>query len=89
MHNAIVRTGCLLEEVGRQATGIAAAMLAARTLMMTTSLGRNVVLHANHAIIMVMVGNNRHYQHNHADEKQEISNVPFLFHSSIFDGRQR
>ena len=64
-------------------------MLTARALMTTTPLVRYVVLHTNHTVVVVMMRNNRYCQHNHADEKQEISNVPFLFHPSIFDGRQR
>jgi hypothetical protein len=71
------------------AAGVAATMLVARTLMMTASVGRQVVFHTDCAVFVVMMGNDRYYQHNHADEEQEICDVPFRFHSSLFDWSQR
>ncbi|EXY94147.1 hypothetical protein M081_3740 [Bacteroides fragilis str. 3998 T(B) 4] len=40
-----------------------------------------VVLHANHAIGMMMMGDNRYNQHDHADEKEKRDYVPFIPHS--------
>jgi len=78
-----------LEEMGGHASGVAAAMFAARTLMLAAPVGRQVVFHADYAVFVVMMGNDRYYQHNHADEEQKVCNVPFRFHPSLFDWSQR
>lgn len=39
---------------------------------------------------MMMMRNDRHHQHDHADEEQKKCDVPFLFHSFIFiDGKDK
>ena len=75
--------------MGGHASGVAAAMFAARALMLAAPVGRQVVFHADYAVFVVMMRNDRYYQHNHADEEQEICDVPFRFHSSLFDWPQR
>jgi len=83
LYVAVVRIGGLLEEMGGHAACIAAAMFVTSVLMVATPVGRQVVFHTDHAVFMMMMGNDRHCQHNHADEEQEICNVPFRFHSFL------
>ena len=52
-------------------------MIVCRTL----GFGRNIMFHANHAIGMMMMGDNRYDQHDHADEKEKRDYVPFIPHS--------
>lgn len=76
-------------KMGGHTSGVAAAMFAARALMLAAPVGRQVVFHADYAVFVVMMGNDRYYQHNHADEEQKVCNVPFRFHPSLFDWSQR
>lgn len=74
--------------MGGHASGVAAAMFAARALMLAAPVGRQVVFHADYAVFVVMMRNDRYYQHNHADEEQKVCNVPFRFHPSLLIGRK-
>ena len=50
-------------------------------LMLAAPVGRQVVFHADYAVFVVMMGNDRYYQHNHADEEQKYA--MYLFVSSL------
>lgn len=79
-----VRMGGFLHEVCDEASCVAAAMLVVlrRVVVVFAAAGLNVFLHANQFVAaMVVVGHDRHHQHHHADEKQEISDLPFCFHT--------
>ncbi|OCL20929.1 hypothetical protein AOQ65_06000 [Bacteroides fragilis] len=49
----------------------------------------HVVFHANHAVGMVVMGNDRYHQHNNADEEQKREYVPFIPHSYFYIEPQR
>lgn len=87
--NVVVRIRVLLEEVGRHAARVATTMVIAGSLMAATIVRGQVILHAYHAVVMMVMRNNGYHQHNHADDEQEVSDVPFLFHSSVFVVGQR
>jgi len=84
MQPSVIRVGCLLEEMCGDTSRIAATMFFIRAVLFSTATGRYVILHAYQPVGVMMVGNNRYYQHNHADEYQEICNVPFTSHLHFF-----
>lgn len=81
MQPDVIRIGWLLEKVCRYATRVAATMVAAVAMLMVAAIGGNVVLHADQAVGMVMMRNDRNHQHHDADEEQEKRYVLFLSHS--------
>ena len=75
----------LLKEVVSHTSRLTAAMSFSRGIgMLQATVGADVVFHAQQAIGVMVVGENRHCCHQQADNKQYISNVPFEFHSGIF-----
>ena len=93
VQDSVVRTGYALKEMSSHTPLVATTMTATRifVLMMATSFFlRQIAFHANQTIVMMMMRNDRHHQHDHADEEQEKCDVPFLFHSFIFiDGKDK
>lgn len=90
MRIRLMGIGCLLYEVVRHTPGgIATAMSIERIMMMFAAVGRHLIFHAYQTIDMMVVRNDRNHQHHHADEKQEINYVPFLFHPSAYERMQR
>ncbi len=80
----LVRIGCLLVEMGGHAACSATAVFATGILMMATPVGRQIAFHADGAVFMVVMGDDRYYQHKHADKEEEVCNVPFRFHPFVF-----
>ena len=65
---SIVRAGSLLEEMSRYTSRIATAMFVIRVVLLSATIGSYIILHAYQPVVVVVMRNNRHYQHDHADE---------------------
>ena len=80
MRPSVIRSGSLLEEMCGNTSRIAATMLVFRAVVLSAATGSDVILHAYQPVAVVVMGNNRYHQHDHADEYQKIGNVPFTLH---------
>ena len=80
--------GPLLEEMGRQASRVTAAMAFRFIRRGGAASGLYVVPHAEHPVRVVMMGDDRHAQHQYAEKQQEICGVPLGFHLCFFFGRK-
>ncbi len=80
--------GSLLEEMGRQASRVTAAMAFRFIRRGGAASGLYVVPHAEHPVRVVMMGDDRHAQHQYAEKQQEICGVPLGFHLRFFFGRK-
>ena len=92
LHVCLTGIGSLLQEVCGGAASVAATVLFVVCICIvgvSAAVGSEVVLHANQAVGMVMVGHDGNHQHHQADGKQKKCDVLFLFHTSIFDRLQR
>jgi len=76
----VVCGGGLLEEMCGDASRVATAMFAFRVVMLLATVGRDVVFHADQPVVMVVMRNNRHHQHDYADEYQKKCDIPFIPH---------
>lgn len=43
----------------------------------------NIMLHANHAVGMMVMWNSRHTQHDNADQEEKIDYVSFILHGVL------
>lgn len=83
MGNVRAGVGPLLEEVGGDASRVAAAMSPGLVRRGGAAAGVHVVLHAEHVVRVVVMGDDRHAQHQYAEEQQEICGVPLGFHLAL------
>ncbi len=81
---SVVRAGSLLEEVSRYTSRIATAMFVIRVVLLSATIGSYIILHAYQPVVVVVMRNNRHYQHDHADEYKKECYVPFSLHPYFF-----
>lgn len=86
MQRTVVRTGCLLKEMRGDTSRIAAAMLLLGDVFLSAAIGSHIVLHAYQPVVVMVMGNDRYHQHDHADEHKEICDIPFSLHSALFVG---
>ncbi len=68
MRPSVIRGGSLLEEMCGDASRVAAAMLVFGSVLLSATIGCDIILHTYQPVAVVVMGNNRYYQHDHADE---------------------